>query len=82
VPLYGAEFEAVIPHMTRLAELHIDHARLTPRQFAHVSLLSALHTLSYGFNLWPDSNGFTALESCTRLTVCRGGAVHCADLHF
>jgi hypothetical protein len=66
--LYGPEFEQVLPHMTRLRELHIDHARLTSQQFSHVSLLLALHTLSYNFSDSVNVNDFSALEPCTGLT--------------
>ena len=69
VPLYGPEFEQVLPHMTRLRELHIDHARLTSQQFSRVSLLLALHTLSYNFSDSVNVNDFSALEPCTGLTV-------------
>jgi hypothetical protein len=69
VPLYGPEFDQVLPHMTRLRELHIDHARLTSQQFSRVSLLLALHTLSYNFSDSVNVNDFSALEPCTGLTV-------------
>lgn len=69
VPLYGPEFAQVLPHMTRLQALHIDHARLNSQQFAHVSLLRALHTLSYNFSDCVNVNDFSALQSCSQLTV-------------